>query len=55
VVRVGGCRPSPIEGYLADTSLVGESDFYRVTVERRRAREFFQAHSEAFLGRVDKT
>src|SRR5258706_15830074 len=34
---------------LADASLVGEPDFYRVAVERLRARDFFQAHGEAFL------
>src|SRR5262249_39132972 len=34
---------------LSDTSLVGEPDFYRVAVERLRARDFFQAQWEAFL------
>jgi len=34
---------------LADTSLVGEPDFYRVAVKRLRARDFFQAQWEAFL------
>src|SRR5262245_37806842 len=34
---------------LADTSLVGEPDFYRVAVERLRVRDFFQAQWEAFL------
>src|SRR5262245_47347897 len=34
---------------LADASLVGEPDFYRVGVERLRTRDFFQAHGEAFL------
>src|SRR5262249_1023598 len=34
---------------LADASLVGEPDFYRVAVQRLRARDFFQAHGEAFL------
>jgi hypothetical protein len=33
---------------LADASLVGEPDFYRVAVERLRARDFFQAQGEAF-------
>src|SRR2546428_2873927 len=34
---------------LADASLVGEPDFYRVAVERLRAPDFFQAHWGAFL------
>src|SRR5262249_38900813 len=34
---------------LSDTGLVGEPDFYRVAVERLRARDFFQAQWEAFL------
>src|SRR6516164_9497819 len=34
---------------LSVTSLVGEPDFYRVAVKRLRARDFFQAHGEAFL------
>ena len=34
---------------LSDTSLVGEPDFYRVAVERLRARDFSQAQWEAFL------
>ncbi len=34
---------------LADTSLVGEPDFYRVAVDRLRARDCVQARGEAFL------
>src|SRR5262249_11731030 len=34
---------------LADASLVGEPDFYRVAVERLGARDFLQAHGKAFL------
>ena len=33
---------------LSDTSLVGEPDFYRVAVERLRARDFFQAQWKAY-------
>src|SRR5262245_26701108 len=33
---------------LADASLVGEPDFYRVAVERLGARDFLQAHGKAF-------
>jgi len=33
---------------LADTSLVGEPDFYRVAIERLCARDFFQARCEAY-------
>ena len=33
---------------LADTSLVGEPDFYRVPIERLCARDFFQAPREAY-------
>jgi hypothetical protein len=33
---------------LADTSLVGEPDFYRVAIERLCARDFFQTPCEAY-------
>src|SRR5262249_38249567 len=34
---------------LADASLVGGPDFYRVAVERLGARDFLQGHGKAFL------